>query len=506
MMKQTYKSLIFIILYSIIPFIVGAQQVNTIYFMENVPFRHTLNPAFQPTSYYYLSLPYVGLTQVDVGNNSLTLKDVIYNYNGQTISFLNPVGGSPQQLYNTLKPTTFIHASGQTNLLSFGFKHKTDFWSFLLTKKIDGNVRVPKDLIRFLLFVTPDIENNSFDFSGFQTDASAYTEAAFGFAKKLNKKWSVGAKFKTLFGYENVSNTNKVLFLNAGIDKWTLKGEEIVNMSGPNKVQKADLSIPLSLKYPTSLSVLSKPNGTGVGIDLGITYNPFSSLTLSAAILDLSFIRWNTNIKNLNYNIDYSFDGIGQIDSVKNFDRFKTVFEKVTTGNSLVDSLSTAFQTVYNSGKTKKAYTTFIPTKLNLGAEYSIIDNYLSLGLLSKTVFYKETITEEITASANARPLNWLNATLSYSVLGGQFKTLGAGLGIRSGFIHWFISGDYLAYRKANLSLKEFNPNNWDVNIPIPYNTKKFNLSVGMNLVLDQIKPLNGLQRIKRKQDCHCFK
>jgi len=505
-MKQTYKSLIFIFLYSIIPFFLGAQQVNTIYFMENVPFRHNLNPAFQPISYYYLSLPYVGHTQIDVRNNSLTLKDVIYNYNGQTIYFLNPAGGNTQQFYNTLKPTTVIHASGQTNLLSFGFKHKTAFWSFSLTKKIDDNVSVPKDLIRFLLFGTPDITNNSFDFTGFQTDASAYTESAVGYATKLNKKWSAGLKLKMLFGYENISNTNNVLLLNAGIDKWTLKVSEIINMSGPNKVQKGDSSIPLSFKYPTALTILTKPLGMGAGIDLGITYNPISNLTLSVAILDLSFIRWNTNIKNINYNIDYSFDGIGQIDSVKNFDKFKTVFDRITTGNTLVDSLSKAFQSANNLEKTKKAYTTFIPTKLNLGAEYSIIDNFLSLGLLSRTIFYKKIITEEITASVNARPVNWLNATLSYSILGGQIKTLGAGLGIRSGFIHWFISGDYLAYQKANLSLKEFNPNNWDVNIPIPYNTKNFNLSVGMNLVLDQIKPLNGLHQIKRKQDCHCFK
>ncbi|MDD5186536.1 MAG: hypothetical protein PHS84_14875, partial [Paludibacter sp.] len=60
----------------IFPAIAEAQQVNTMYFMEDVPLRHLLNPAFQPTEYYYLSLPVVGLTQASVGNNSVTLKDI----------------------------------------------------------------------------------------------------------------------------------------------------------------------------------------------------------------------------------------------------------------------------------------------------------------------------------------------------------------------------------------------------------------------------------------------
>src|ERR1035437_1699005 len=82
-----------------------AQQVNTLYFMENVPVRNNLNPAFQPITNFYLGLPILGLTQFGIGNNSLSLKDVIYNNNGQTISFLDQ-NGDINRFNNTLKSTT----------------------------------------------------------------------------------------------------------------------------------------------------------------------------------------------------------------------------------------------------------------------------------------------------------------------------------------------------------------------------------------------------------------
>ena len=33
----------------------SAQQVNTLYFLENAPMRHTINPAFQPVSKGYIT-------------------------------------------------------------------------------------------------------------------------------------------------------------------------------------------------------------------------------------------------------------------------------------------------------------------------------------------------------------------------------------------------------------------------------------------------------------------
>ena len=47
----------------------SAQQVNTLYFLENAPMRHTLNPAFQPVSKGYVNFSPLGWSVLSVGNN-----------------------------------------------------------------------------------------------------------------------------------------------------------------------------------------------------------------------------------------------------------------------------------------------------------------------------------------------------------------------------------------------------------------------------------------------------
>jgi len=74
-------------------FKLSSQQVNSIYFLENIPARNLLNPAFQPVSDFYISLPVIGYTQVDISNNSVALNDLFYKQNGQTISFLENQNG-----------------------------------------------------------------------------------------------------------------------------------------------------------------------------------------------------------------------------------------------------------------------------------------------------------------------------------------------------------------------------------------------------------------------------
>ena len=38
----------------------SAQQVTTLYFLENAPMRHTINPAFQPVSNGYINFSPLG--------------------------------------------------------------------------------------------------------------------------------------------------------------------------------------------------------------------------------------------------------------------------------------------------------------------------------------------------------------------------------------------------------------------------------------------------------------
>jgi len=495
-MNKLNKYVLIFLLINFTSLCVNSQQINSLYFIENVPVRHMLNPAFQPYDDFYLSLPVIGFGQFNIGNNSVTFKDIIYNQNGQTVTFLNNLAGTTK-FYNMLNQNTVIRTDLQTNILSFGFKANSIFWNFSLNEKFEGMIGIPKDIFQLLLFGTPQILNNSFNLTTLQSDFTLYTEAAFGFSKKLNDRLTLGAKVKILIGSANLSNTNSGITINAGLDKWTLVGKGSINESSPVQVNFPDFQS-LSFIYPTSSLSWLKPSGIGAGIDFGVDYRLTNKINISAAILDLGFINWAANARNINYGIDYKFDGLGQFSSNQSLSTLNDIYNHFLVNNSLVDSVTNAFNQSVTINQSTNSYLTATTAKLNLGFEYNMLNNKLSLGLLSRTLLFKKTITEELTTSVNARPVKWFNATLSYSVLNGNGSSIGAGIGLTTGIFEWFVTADYIPFQKVNFPLTDLNSNFPGINVPIPYNSKVFNLSLGMNLVFNAHEKEKKDEKVER--------
>lgn len=463
-----------------------AQQVNTLYFMENVPVRNNLNPAFQPYSDFYLGLPVLGYTQFGLGNNSITVKDMVYGKNNKTIYFLNK-NGDKTKFYNVLKPTTSLQTDLHLNLLNFGFRTGVSYWTFGLSERIDGYLGVPKDMMKLVLYGMPELENNKYNFKILGINLSAYTEAALGYSRNLNDNLTIGAKLKFLYGNFNASVSNKNLDLNAGIDEWRITGENVMNYSGPAELTGNSFET-FGLNMPGAVTDWIKPSGLGGGIDLGVTFKPIQNLTLSAALLDLGMISWSKNTRNLNSQIDYTFDGFGNfnLDSNANF-------------QMLADSVLTAFSNSASITQTTNKYTTYTSPKLNIGAEYSFLENALSVGLLSRTIKHNKTYFEELTASVNGRPVDWFNMSLSYSALNGRFSNVGAGIGLKTGFLNWFFTADYLPLSYATLPL---NISGGTFDAPIAYNTKGLNFAVGVNLILGNRKDTDHDGVVDKKDKC----
>ncbi len=490
---------------STLPVILKAQQVNTLYFMEDVPVRHILNPSFEPVTDYYLSLPVIGLTQFNIGNNSVSLKDVVYNVGGRTITFLDPQGDK-NLFYNTLKPNTVVRTDLQTNLISFGFRHESDYWTFTMTEKLLGTINLPKDLFRISLFGAQNILNNSFDATGLQGDISAYTESAVGYATQLDKKWRVGGKLKLLVGSANVSNHNNLVKLNIGIGQVQLEGNGSASYSGPVQLIPVNNSQSISAVTPTTLGGWLKPSGLGAGFDIGCEYQLNKEIKLSAALNDVGFIHWSANALDYHSTANYNFSGITLFNNNSTVGSFQDIYNQLVNRNVLSDTIVSALRKSLNNTSSNNSYITATTAKLNLGFEYNLIQDKLNLGLLSYSQLFRFILTEELTASMNSHPLHWLDASLSYSIVNGRFSTYGAGLGVKTGFIHWFVAADYIPFYKASLSLSDLGFKNSGINIPIPYNSTTFNLSAGMNIVFDKMKPKSsrGLIHSKERNDCNC--
>lgn len=459
--------------------ILSAQLVNSLYFLENAPLRHQFNPAFQPLQNFYFGIPVASTTQLSFGNNSLTLKDLIYNdRDGSTITFLHPYG-SKEKFLSAIKNTASITADFQIDLLNFGFRSRSSYWSFSIAQKLDANIGFPKDFFNFLLLgTTLEESSNNFNFKSLCFGLNAYTEAALGYSKILNEKWAFGAKFKLLLGNANITLSNEYINLKADINEWELKGKGLINATVPGKLV-IDQGKKISYSQPTNSEDWIKPSGTGIGVDLGFTFKPINNFILSGALTNLGSINWKTNPVNMLYNFNYKFNGFSNF-NISDFNNFLSDSLALNILNTLGDSLKTSTDNL--------SYKTGTIPKLNIAVEYSVFNNKLGFGLLSRTAVPQRKVVTELTALVNMRPVQWFNLSLSYSVLNGRMNNIGAGLGLQTGFVHWFLAADFIPLLYVPLPINSLATDFPDFAAYVPYNTKGLNLAFGANLVIGKKK------------------
>ncbi|MDR0687705.1 MAG: DUF5723 family protein [Prevotellaceae bacterium] len=459
----------------------SAQQVNTLYFMNNVPERNAYNPAFQPVHNVYIDLITLPNFRLDAGNSSLGFNDVVFSKKiggrDSTITFLHPEAlGKKDDFYSALSSTTRIYGDFTLNLIGFGFRVKKNYFTVNMSQKASAGAYLPKDLFKLALYGTGKGSDYSdvFDLSRLGVQASVYTEFGLGYSRKINDKLTVGGKLKYLIGQANINTDIEDFTLAASADKWTLSGSGAINASLPlvdipfgadGLIDLASLSPEVnteSLQSIGDITSLVFSSNNGFGVDLGATYNILPQLQLSAALTDLGFIRWRSNLTNAKLDVDFATNGIS-------YELGDNIEDKLDT---LLQSLEDAFV----STGAHDSYATSLSTRLNVGAEYSVVKNKIGFGLLSSTLYTNKSLYTDLTVAANLRPCTWFSTSFTYSLLNGRLSTVGFGAQLRLLPFNMYIAFDRIPLRFASAKL------------PIPNNLTGFNLQAGMVWVIGDPK------------------
>ena len=164
-----------------------AQNVNTTYFLENAPMRHTINPAFQPVSEFYLPLPAIGNLNAYLGNNAFTTKDMNFN-NG--FGFV-----LDDNAYKKLPDFVNLGTDIQFNLISFGWAVEDYGYIHInSTERIEAGGIFPKQFFG-------SAQNSGLELDPFTATVTMFADLAFGYSHRFNDKWTIGAKAKLLLGH-----------------------------------------------------------------------------------------------------------------------------------------------------------------------------------------------------------------------------------------------------------------------------------------------------------------
>ena len=474
-----------------------AQQVNTLYFMNNVPERNAYNPAFQPVHNVYIDLPVLPNFRFDVGNSSLSFSDAIFTQkiNGvdSTITFLHPEAqGKKDDFYGRLSKTTRIYGDLTVNLIGFGFRVKKSYFTVDVSQKVSSGFYVPRDLFGLALYGTgkgTGSYSDEFNLSRLGVQASVYTEYGLGYSRKINDKLTVGGKLKYLIGQANINTDIKSFKLTANADKWAISGSGAINASLPlvdipfgadGMLDLANLDPEIntsSLNTLKSITDLVFSSNNGFGVDLGATYNILPQLQLSAALTDLGFIRWRSNLTNANLQVGFETEGV-----------------EYHPGNDVEDQLDTLLQKLedaFVSTGTHNSYTTALSTRFNMGAEYSVVNNKIGFGLLSSTLYTNKSLYTDLTVAANLRPCTWFSTSFSYSLLNGRLSNVGFGAQLRVMPFNMYLAVDRIPLTFASKSL------------PVPTQLKGVTLQAGLVWVIGNPKKVgdDDGDGVKNKRD-----
>lgn len=466
-----------VILTTLLTLLIGqqttAQQANTMYFIKDNPLRHSLNPAFQPECRFYIGFP--GLSSIDVsaGNNSLTFSDIyrgrVVDGEKETISFLHPdAEGGVDDFLKAYRKNLRIFTNVELSLLTFGFQVKQNYFTFDLSTKTDVQVMIPKAIPTVFFKGVEDKDGvTSFDLHNLKVSASAYTELALGYSYNMENEWVFGGKFKFLYGHANFNTDFRDVSLEISKEKWLLQGNASLSGAAPGLVfEGGEEDVFDGIDFDTDglgFGDYVRSSGLGVGFDLGATYNLFENLQFSASLVDLGFIRWNKNVQRVYKNSDFEFDGILYDMNNDSIDYWKEYEEM--------------FEDMFMKDSDPKSYTTWLTAKVYIGAEYSVLNDKIGFGLLSKTYITGKKMFEELVFSTTFRPFRPFSAALSYSLLDGKWSNLGLGLNVNAGALNFFLNVDQIPLRYAKGD-----------GLLIPTRTKMANVSLGINFVIGKRK------------------
>ena len=449
----------------------SAQNSQVLYFM-NLPQNHLLNPALRPSNSFFLGFPGINL---NINNNMVNFSDVFIKSasSDSVTTFLSPKNNITDFL-DKIHEKNSIEPEFTLQLFGLGFTVGNDLYVFMdVNERVSGNMVLPGDLFKLGLTGNTGFQNNTIDLSSFRTDIKYYREVGLGFSKNFTNKLRIGIKGKLLFGIAGASIDNNALGITIS-DNYThsLDADLIANISAPIIVTKdADNNVSKiafdDSRFDTKSGIIDFVTGkknTGLGLDIGATYDVTEKIVVSASVTDLGYIKWKKDVTNFDMKSKYVFSGLDMLNVLNGTKTFDELAQ------SELDSLKDSFKVT----DTHNSFTTYLPFGASIGGKYALTKSF-SVGLLSYSRFIGKQIKESVTISGNLNLGNAFSTTLTYTMANQRFDNLGAGLAFRPGIFQFYFLADRIPVMWNKIQID-------NATIPLPASMNTVNLRIGMNI------------------------
>jgi hypothetical protein len=454
-------------------------QPNTLYFMKGIPQTKDLNPA-RPgiESGFYISMPLFSKLDLSANTNNWSYSDLIHWGTGtRTDSLVVDMN----KFISSLDKSNFIQESASLTLIEGGFKKGKNFFAMSITEREFEEFFFHKNLIRLINYGNYPYIGTTYNSGTFGNTAQHYREFAFNYSRDIDKKLTVGAAVKILFGMGAVQ-TNGLNFKVA-----SPPSGEYLDVIANGKV---NISAPVDFNYNSVGNINSVTNNfdakkyfnnygnPGIAVDLGFAYHLNKKLELSMSLIDLGAIRWNTDITGLTEKGHFLYKGIQIADPS---------LPPLTILQPVISRLGDSIQHAFRPDTTAHSFSTLLPVKFYIGGDYEL-NKTVSFSGLARFRVNNNLIHTSLTASANVLIWNGISLSGSYSIMESTYDNLGVGLGFRG--------GPFQIYAATDNVISPFYPSR----------AKNMNLRVGINFIFGdrEKEDTGGSKRKILNSNCHC--
>lgn len=343
-----------------------AQNKQLLYDFYEIPQSLLLNPAVKTPYKWHSGLPALSAFSYQIGLRGISLNNLFAN---DGIDFSTKFR---ERVINGLNQNDDFGYSGQLEIFNIGFrslKRPNDYYSFGAYGEGFASIYWPKDLAVLAFEGNANNLNRRFNLNHLTMQGDAVSVFHFGLNRKLNYKWTIGARAKiysSVYEFKTTNNDGYFVTTQGGsnILRNTLIADVTARTSGIDEIleiieedtayTKADLA-----RLFIKRSLLG--GNLGLGFDLGFTHKLSENSFLTASLLDIGFIYHNRDIKNYTLNGAASNEGIA----------FRLPEDLNNLNSDVWQELIDDFERLIPFETNTESYVSLRPIKLNASYRYN---------------------------------------------------------------------------------------------------------------------------------------
>lgn len=421
-----------------------AQQEQSLFFMRDLYYVNHSNPAQLPAGKKVFFNVMPGLY--------LNLSSTGFSFNNIFIERNDSLYLSLDQSLPSLRANNYLQFNLEVDPLSLAIRLNDRFFlTFAYRFRYAAYLNYPKSLLDLAWNGNGNFINETVDIApDFQL--SAWNEFNIGLGLKLSNKVKIGGRVKFLLGAFDISTSQALAtaYTDPEIYQLTLATDYRVNSSSSSTIESNlvlgsdSFSINGFNFFPDGAAKLIQPN-LGGALDLGCVVQPDDKWRISVSVIDLGAIRWTKGLKNYYGQGEFQYDGLD----------FRSLLSGDTVAfSTVVDTL----QEQFSFAESEEAYTTWLPTKVYIGAEFTPFYK-LSFGALLYSEFYKRQVIPALSLSVRKQVGKVFSAGLVYGIRNRRFDNLGINLLVKLGAFQWYVLSDnvfaaFSPFRARNINIR----------------------------------------------------